>query len=157
MCNSSFGQIRYAEFSIVTLGQDFYRRNLDSVPKKLDFTTGFGVCYVDDVIFCSGWVDSTKVVVMFEVGPEKFRVLMLPNGVRASAANSDIIQVKGCLGFLNVTYAKAGEVDVNPLMNVMVVEILGYVKVSDFNHDYDDNEVEEVQVMTIWILEDYHK
>ncbi|KAM7460948.1 hypothetical protein LguiA_029069 [Lonicera macranthoides] len=130
MCNSSFGQIRHVEFSIVTLGQDFYWRNLDSVPKKLDFTTGFRVCYVDDVIFCSGWVDSTKVIVTFKVGPEKFRVLLLPNGARASAANSDIIQVRGRLG---------------------------YVKVSNFNDDYDDNEVEEVQVMTIWILEDYHK
>ncbi|KAM7460950.1 hypothetical protein LguiA_029071 [Lonicera macranthoides] len=104
-----------------------------------------------------GWVDSIKVIMTFEVSPEKFRVLMLPNGACASAVNSDRIQVRGHLGFLNVTYARAGEVDVNPLMNVMVVEILGYVKASDFNDDYDDNEVEQVQVMTIWILEDYHK
>ncbi|KAM7460944.1 hypothetical protein LguiA_029065 [Lonicera macranthoides] len=63
----------------------------------------------------------------------------------------------GRLGFINVNYARAGEVDGDPLMNVMVVEILGYIKASDVDDNYDDNEVEEVQVMTIWILEDYHK
>ncbi|KAM7460956.1 hypothetical protein LguiA_029077 [Lonicera macranthoides] len=68
MCHTVFGQIIHVEFRILTLGRDLYWRNLDSVPEKLTFRTGFGVCCVDDVIFCSSWVHSNEVLVAFEVG-----------------------------------------------------------------------------------------
>ncbi|KAM7460947.1 hypothetical protein LguiA_029068 [Lonicera macranthoides] len=87
-CHTFFGQIMRPEFRILTLGRDLYWRNLDSVPVGLSFRTGFGVCCVDDVIFCLGWVDSNEVIVAFEVGPEKFRVILLPNGADASSMNS---------------------------------------------------------------------
>ncbi|KAM7464976.1 hypothetical protein LguiB_012538 [Lonicera macranthoides] len=78
------------------------------------------------------------------------------NGVEKNSVEPKC-KLGGRLGFINVNYARAREIDGDPLMNVMVVEILGYIKASDVDDNYDDNEVEEVQVMTIWILEDYHK
>ncbi|KAM7464973.1 hypothetical protein LguiB_012535 [Lonicera macranthoides] len=97
MCVTSFGQIRHAEFRILTLGRDTYWRNLDFVP-EIFFRTHSGVCCIDDIIFCSSWVDTTIVIVAFEVGPEKFRVIPLPNGAHARCMNSHIIQVGERLG-----------------------------------------------------------
>ncbi|KAM7460951.1 hypothetical protein LguiA_029072 [Lonicera macranthoides] len=163
-CHTVLGQILHAEFRILTLGRDLYWRNLDSVPEKLSFRTGFGVCCVDDVLFCSGWVDSNEVIVAFEVGPEKFRVILLPNGVDASSMNSHLIQVGGRLGFVMVDYARAAEVDLDELKNVKVLESLDYVDARDVDQatngdddDDDDDDDDEVEVMNIWILENYHK
>ncbi|KAM7460943.1 hypothetical protein LguiA_029064 [Lonicera macranthoides] len=173
LCENSF------EFRILTLGRDLYWRNLDSIPENLCFTADHGVYCVEDVIFCLGFVGGTEVIVAFEVGPEKFKVIPLPIGEHASFLARNIIQVRGCLGFINVEYARAG-VDVDPLMNVKVVECLDYVEArdvdSDDGNDYvvtglyysygdgyydddddDDDNVEWVMVMNIWILEDYHK
>ncbi|KAM7464972.1 hypothetical protein LguiB_012534 [Lonicera macranthoides] len=123
MCDIRFGEIRQTEFRILTLGIDLCWRNLDCVPEKLGFWTSFGVCCVDDVIFCSGRVDSTKVIVAFEVGPEK-----------------------------------AGKVDVDELTTVKVLECLDYVEARDHvNEARNIEDVEGSDVMTIWILEDYHK
>ncbi|KAM7460942.1 hypothetical protein LguiA_029063 [Lonicera macranthoides] len=195
MCDIRFGEIRRTEFRILTLGIDLYWRNLDCVPEKLGFWTSFGVCCVDDVIFCSGRVDSTKVIVAFEVGPEKFRVIPPPIGASANSMHIHIIQVGGLLSFVNVDYARAGEVDVDELTTVKVLECLDYVEARDHvnkarNIDYAsagevdvdelttfkvlerlDNveardhvnkarnieDVEGSYVMTISILEDYHK
>ncbi|KAM7464966.1 hypothetical protein LguiB_012528 [Lonicera macranthoides] len=120
LCVTSFGQIRHAEFRILTLGRDTYWRNLDFVP-EIFFRTHSGVCCIDDIIFCSSWVDTTIVIVAFEVGPEKFRVIPLPNGAHARCMNSHIIQVGERLGFVTVNYATTGEVDVDQLMNVKVI------------------------------------
>ncbi|KAM7460981.1 hypothetical protein LguiA_029102 [Lonicera macranthoides] len=78
-CDVIIGGISRAEFWILTLGRDLYWRNLDSIPEGLSFRTDLGVCCVDDVIFCLGWFDSNEVIVAFEVGPEKFRMIPLPN------------------------------------------------------------------------------
>ncbi|KAM7464981.1 hypothetical protein LguiB_012543 [Lonicera macranthoides] len=175
MCDSTSGKIRHAEFRIWTLGRDSYWRNLDSVPEKLGFRMGWGVCCVDDVIFCSGWVDDTEVIVAFEVGPEKFRAISLPDGADANSMESRIIQVGGRLGLINVDYARVGEVNVDKLTHAKMVESLYYAEARDVdqatNSDCDvedamtalfewgdvNNNIEEVVVMNIWILEDYHK
>ncbi|KAM7460992.1 hypothetical protein LguiA_029113 [Lonicera macranthoides] len=120
-CDISFGGIRRTEFRILTLGRDSYWRNLDSGMVKLGFRTGLGVCCIDDVIFCSGWVDKTEVVVAFEVGPEKFRVIPLPGVKEICSKGSYIIQVGGRLGFVSVDYGyylKAREVDFDQVTNV---------------------------------------
>ncbi|KAM7460954.1 hypothetical protein LguiA_029075 [Lonicera macranthoides] len=169
MCDIRIGQIWCAEFRILTLGRDLCWRNLDSVPEKLGFRTGLGVCCVDDVIFCSGWVDDTEVVVAFEVGPEQFKVISLPNGVDANSIGSKIIQVGGRLGLIDFDYARVGEVNVDKLTNVKVVESLDYAKArdveqatnSDADADYFEwgdvyNHIKEVMVMNIWIL-DYNR
>ncbi|KAM7460961.1 hypothetical protein LguiA_029082 [Lonicera macranthoides] len=170
MCDISIGRIWRPEFRILTLGQDSYWRNLDSVPEKLGFRTGLGVCCVDDVIFCSGWVDDTEVIVAFEVGPERFKVISLPDGVDSISMGGNIIQVGGRLGLMDFDFARAGEVNVDKLTNVKVVESLDYAAAryvdqatnSDADADcfqwgdvYD--RMNEVLVMNIWILEDYHK
>ncbi|KAM7464969.1 hypothetical protein LguiB_012531 [Lonicera macranthoides] len=166
MCHTVFGQIIPSEFRILTLGRDLYRRNLDYVPEKLSFRMGFGVCCVDDVLFSSGWVDSNEVIVAFEVGPEKFRVILLPNGADAISMDSHVIQVGGRLGFVKVDYARAAEVDLDELTNVKVVESLHFFDARDVDQatngdgdgvDDNDNDDNEVEVMNIWILEDYHK
>ncbi|KAM7460960.1 hypothetical protein LguiA_029081 [Lonicera macranthoides] len=165
MCDISFGQIWRLEFRILTLGRDSYWRNLDSVPEKLGFRTGLGVCCVDDVIFCSGWVDDTEVIVAFEVGPEQFKVISLPDGVDAISMDGNIIQVGGRLGLMDFDFARAGEVNVDKLTSVNCVKVVesldyaeaGYVDQAT-NSDGDVyNRIKEVMVMNIWILEDYHK
>ncbi|KAM7464965.1 hypothetical protein LguiB_012527 [Lonicera macranthoides] len=158
MCDIRFGEIRQTEFRILTLGIDLCWRNLDCVPEKLGFWTSFGVCCVDDVIFCSGRVDSTKVIVAFEVGPEKFRVIPPPNGASANSTRIHIIQVGGLLSFVNVDYTREGEVDVDQLTTVKVLECLDYVEARyHLNKARDVEDVEGSDVMTISILEDYHK
>ncbi|KAM7460941.1 hypothetical protein LguiA_029062 [Lonicera macranthoides] len=146
MCDINFREISRAEFRILTIGTDLYWRNLDCVPDKLGFGTRFGVCCVDDVIFCSGWVDGTEVIVAFEVGPEKFRVIPPPNGASTNSRRIHIIQVGGLLSLVNVDYASAGEVDVDELTTGDHV-----------NEARNIEDVEGSDVMTIWILEDYHK
>ncbi|KAM7464980.1 hypothetical protein LguiB_012542 [Lonicera macranthoides] len=86
ICHSFFRQLERVEFRILTLGRDLNWRNLDSVPEKLGLRTGFGVCCVDDVIFCSGSADSNEVIVAFEVGSEKFKVIPLPIGAESANA-----------------------------------------------------------------------
>ncbi|KAM7460953.1 hypothetical protein LguiA_029074 [Lonicera macranthoides] len=170
MCDIRIGRIWLAEFKILTLGRDWCWRNLDSVPKKLGFRTGLGVCCIDDVIFCSGWVDDTEVIVAFEVGPEQFKVISLPDGVDAISMDGNIIQVGGRLGLMDFDFARAGEVNVDKLTSVKVVESLDYAEAgyvdqatnSDGDADYFKwgdvyNRINEVMVMNIWILEDYHK
>ncbi|KAM7464988.1 hypothetical protein LguiB_012550 [Lonicera macranthoides] len=110
MCEIWFRGIRRAEFKILTLGLDSYWRNLDYVPEKLGFSMWSGVCCVDDVIFCSGWVNSNKVIVAFEVGLKKFRVIPLPNGADSRTTEPHIIQIGGNLGFVNV-YTKVTNSD----------------------------------------------
>ncbi|KAM7460977.1 hypothetical protein LguiA_029098 [Lonicera macranthoides] len=86
-CDVIIGGISRAEFWILTIGRDLYWRNLDSIPEGLSFRTDLGVCCVDDVIFCLGWFDSNEVIVAFEVGPEKFRMIPLPNEAPALSIN----------------------------------------------------------------------
>ncbi|KAM7460980.1 hypothetical protein LguiA_029101 [Lonicera macranthoides] len=130
--------IRRAEFRILTQRLDSYWRNLDYVPEKLGFYTWSGVCCVDDVIFCSGWVNSNKVIVAFEVGLEKFRVIPLPNGADSGTTEPHIIQIGGHLGFIHV-YTKVTNGDAMT------------------SHDEWSINYDIVDVMDIWVLEDYHK
>ncbi|KAM7460962.1 hypothetical protein LguiA_029083 [Lonicera macranthoides] len=169
MWDFSSEQLIRVEFRILTLGQDLYWRNLECVPENLGFRTGLGVCCVDDVIFCSGWVDDTDVIVAFEVGPEKFRVIPLPNGTDSTNIGghmAHILQVRERMGFINVNYLKAGEANVDQLTNAKVVESLDYAEATNgdamIGHDNDEwstsYDIEDiVGVMNIWILEDYHK
>ncbi|KAM7464962.1 hypothetical protein LguiB_012524 [Lonicera macranthoides] len=167
MCDIRFGETMHIEYRILTLGRDLYWRNLDSVPEKLDFRTGMGVCCVDDVIFCAGWIDGTDVIVAFEVGPEKFRVIPFPALALARSMRRHIIQVGGRLGYVSVDYASAGKVDFDELRTATVMESLDYVEARDVDKvtndegmtsvDYVDEGNVNYEVMTIWILEDYHQ
>ncbi|KAM7464974.1 hypothetical protein LguiB_012536 [Lonicera macranthoides] len=147
-CEICFGKIKRVEFKILTLGTDSYWRNLDSIPDNLGVRTVLLEVYcIDDVIFCSGRVNSSIVIVAFEVGPEKFRVIKLPNIELDSCTVLDrMIQVRGHLGF-TISRVKARDVyEIDQVINV------DYVDRRDI--DYED---EVVKVMNIWILEDYHK
>ncbi|KAM7464971.1 hypothetical protein LguiB_012533 [Lonicera macranthoides] len=147
-----------------------YKRNLDSVSEKLRFRTALGVCCIEDVIFCLGWIDSTDMIVAFEVVPEKFRIIPIPAGALINSMRRHIIiQVGGRLGYVSDDYVSTGKVDVGELTTTKVVESLDYVeardvdKVTNIGATTSVDCVEEgyvnyeVDVMTIWILEDYHK
>ncbi|KAM7464964.1 hypothetical protein LguiB_012526 [Lonicera macranthoides] len=115
-------------------------------------------------------IDSTDVIVAFEVGPEKFRVISIPARALVNFMRRHIIiQVGGRLGYVSDDYVSAREVDVGELMTAKVVESLDYVEARDVHKVTnigattsvdcveEGNANYEVDVMTIWILEDYHK
>ncbi|KAM7460959.1 hypothetical protein LguiA_029080 [Lonicera macranthoides] len=141
ICHSFFRQLTRVEFRILTLGRDLNWRNLDSVPEKLGLRTGFGVCCVDDVIFCSGSADSNEVIVAFEVGSEKFKVIPLPIGAEsadASCLNSHIIQVGGRLGFIkwrDKLYGNKWSILTKPMGSIHTSEILLCSKGKNQNRD----------------------
>ncbi|KAM7460964.1 hypothetical protein LguiA_029085 [Lonicera macranthoides] len=83
---------------------------------------------------------TAEVIMAFEVGPEKFNVIPLPDGAFARFRFTHIIQVGGRLAFTSVDYARAGEVGVDPLTNVKVVESLDYVEARDVDQAIDNGD-----------------
>ncbi|KAM7460971.1 hypothetical protein LguiA_029092 [Lonicera macranthoides] len=83
---------------------------------------------------------TADVIMAFEVGPQKFNVILLPDGEFTTSRFTHIIQVGGRLAFTSVDYARAGEVGVDPLTNVKVVESLDYVEARDVDQAIDNGD-----------------
>ncbi|XP_059658410.1 uncharacterized protein LOC132304697 [Cornus florida] len=94
------------EYHILTLGTNSWR-NIDSIPVELTYRCAFdafdksyciaGVIYSFDYIAgCKGYA-----IVAFEVGPEKFRILHLPQGMIANNSCQSLIEVGERLGLID--------------------------------------------------------